>query len=42
METQDCWSIVATSSQERKMNLTPSTKDLVLLTTTSCMQDVSS
>jgi hypothetical protein len=24
------------------MNLTPSTKDLVLLTTTSCMQDVSS
>jgi hypothetical protein len=28
----------AISSQEKEMNLAPSTKDLVLLTTKSCMQ----
>jgi hypothetical protein len=38
MEIQDYWSEVVTLSQEREMNLTPSTKDLVLLTTKSCMQ----
>jgi hypothetical protein len=38
METQDYWSMVVTSSQEREINLVAWTKFLVFFTTNSCIQ----